>query len=542
MQAFVIMPFDQKLNRLYSMIIQDALERKGYTCIRQDMVNSGGHIMSRVIKNLAESDLVIAVLTDFNWNVAYELGIRHVMRRSGTLLMCDQNQQKDLKFDITGFDILYYDPNWMDNYSEESIISEIINRIELLEKNNSVESDSPVHDVYSTFPKSLLNISQDDMEKERTEYINNLKTENEELRKKNDELIDRFNALGIETTNNTNNKNIRDSIQIAVKNRIYYSDEAVDKLRELQNSNKADEFAEFLCDVIEHGFLDENDCTTVYLLCQRLDIPPLTKLFLEQAIEWYPDHEELNIYFANELAIYNNTREQAFIIANEMLGIVKKNGHFELVKHVSEKVIRAFFNVYLKLKKHKEILSLSPLLLSEYSKKSIQALIYRNVAVAYLHLDNIPDAKTNCEQALNISSQDDLSHHILFRIYRQAEDYTNAYLEAERCISCDSNDEDYYFIIAGFICDELYARTNLSSPPIAIDASDARRYAVPFILYALKIHPECARRALDFLKRNAFQEDFEHCFVALKTKLDLLEEFDDFDFSFVEYCFTQKEQ
>lgn len=540
MKAFVIMPYDQKLNRLYSMIIQDALDRKGYECIRQDMVNSGGHIMTRVIRNIVEADLVIAVLTDYNWNVAYELGIRHTVRRSGTILMCDQSQQQDLKFDISGFDILFYDPEWMEKYSEESVISEIVNRIELLEKKEETESDSPVHDVYTTFPKSFLNLSQDDTAKERTEYIKKLKAENEVLQKENKEILERLESLGLGKSTDSEKKNIRDSIHNAIKNSVYYSDEAVYKLRDLVNAGKKEEFADFLCDVIENGFLDEDDCRIVYTLCRRLDVPPLTKLFLEQATELYPDSEELNIYLANELAKFNNTREQAFVIANDMLGVVKKNGRVEPTKHVSERIIRAFFDVYLKLKKDSDIIALAPLLLSEYSKSSTKSLIYKNVALAQLHLDKIEEAKDNCETALKYSPQDDMAHYVYFRVYRQAEDFANAYLEAERCINCDPNDDDYYFIISGFICDELYARCSVDSNPVAIDSADVRKYAVPFIIYALAQNYECANRAVDFLKRNNFREDAERCIKTLKAGENLFAEFNDLDFSFVEYCLEQK--
>ena len=112
-KAFVVMPYDKRFNRVYSILIQGALERAGYECIRQDMTSQGGYILKNVIRNLAESDLVICLLSDFNWNVAYELGMRHAMARKGTILMCQKDQEKDLKFDLKGTNILFYEPDWL---------------------------------------------------------------------------------------------------------------------------------------------------------------------------------------------------------------------------------------------------------------------------------------------------------------------------------------------------------------------------------------------------------------------------------------------
>lgn len=57
-----------------------------YTCER--LKESHGSIKSNLVEKLIRADVVIAVLTDYNYNVLYELGMRHVMR-PGTLILIE---------------------------------------------------------------------------------------------------------------------------------------------------------------------------------------------------------------------------------------------------------------------------------------------------------------------------------------------------------------------------------------------------------------------------------------------------------------------
>lgn len=58
-----------------------------------------------IINNIENSDIVIAVLTDFNSNVWYELGIRHTLR-TGTIMLLQEGQK--VPFDIIDFGIIFY--------------------------------------------------------------------------------------------------------------------------------------------------------------------------------------------------------------------------------------------------------------------------------------------------------------------------------------------------------------------------------------------------------------------------------------------------
>ena len=534
-KAFVIMPYAKSFNRLYSIIIQGALEKMGYECVRQDMTGQGGHIMTNVIRNIAEADISIVDISDQNWNVAYELGIRHTMTKNGTIIMCRKDQKENEPFDIQGVNILYYDPNWMETFSEDQIISELVKRIEVAESSSVTTSDSPVHDVYTDLPESMLQLldaAQADRLQERLKV----------LQEENDQLKKRLENAGLSEDRQEQVVDIRTAIAQAIENSVYYSDGAVQKLRELQANGQKKEFADFLTDVLEKGYLDEFDCKVVYDLCRRIGIPPLTKVFLEQAAKLHPDSEELNIYLATELCASYKDREKAFIIANEMIGITKRDGQYALTKHVSTAVIKAFFDVYNKLKKFDEIIAMQDVLLHEYGKRDVQALVHRSVSAAYLKQDKLEEAERSCLTALEIAPEHSLNHYRMYQIKRAAEQLTDAYVELEQCIDCAPNDEDYYYMVAGFICDEYVARTSAEELPHVINGRLCRNYAVPFIIYALNMNPGAYSRAVDFLNRNGYNEDAKRCIHVLKERGDLFAEFSDLDFSMVAFCLENAEK
>lgn len=526
-KAFVVMPYDQKFNRVYSMLIKDAVERAGYECVRQDMAAQGGYILKNVIRNLAESDLVICLLSDFNWNVAYELGMRHTLARKGTILMCQKDQEKDMKFDLKGTNILFYDANWLDLEQDEQIINEILKMIQGIESRN--ESDSPVYDTYPELPNDLIQFVTSD----QSEAVKKLQDENTALKKA-------LEDAGLTKKEDTPHTDFRKTLMEAINNNVYYSDNAVAKLRELATEEDKTEFASFLADVIEKGYLDEVDCRIIYSICQsRIEIPPLTKAFLEKAVELHPDSEELNIFLANELAKNYNTQDQAFRLANEMFGITKKNGRYELTKHVSDQIIGAFYDVYLKLKKYTEITQLAEQLLEEYPKVSAQCRILQSTAIAYQYLDQLPQAKEFIHRAIALNPARDLAHYAYYRILRKEEAYPAAYAELEKCIKCEPSDNDYYYMMAGFICDEEIARTQEGDAPHTIEANDIRRYAVPFIVTSLARETSGSNlaRAKDFLFRNGFQEDYDRCIQALQNGESILTAFEnDLDLSMVSFC------
>lgn len=139
-KCFVIMPFsktvdnhDEEYWTIFFDTIKMIMEEKGYFCTRSEV--GPYKLFCNIINNIENSDIVIAVLTDFNSNVWYELGIRHTLR-TGTIMLLQEGQK--VPFDISDFGIIFY----KDSIGLEQRIKKSIE--DYLDKLDDSICDSPV--------------------------------------------------------------------------------------------------------------------------------------------------------------------------------------------------------------------------------------------------------------------------------------------------------------------------------------------------------------------------------------------------------------
>jgi CheY-like chemotaxis protein len=132
-RCFVIMPFSETSvkhteaywTNFFTAFLKPQLEKLGYTCIRSQARPS--NIISDVLNELCGADLVLAVLTDHNANVWYELGIRHVLSK-GTVMIMEKSQH--LPFDISHYGTLMYEDSIAAALDFEEKLKDFVNRIE----------------------------------------------------------------------------------------------------------------------------------------------------------------------------------------------------------------------------------------------------------------------------------------------------------------------------------------------------------------------------------------------------------------------------
>lgn len=96
-RAFIVMPYgkkkDPRANRYlecdpaFHRVYRPLLEDLDVQWVRADLQTDSGIIHSAMLSDLANSELVIADLSTINFNVAYELGIRHVFASRATVLI-----------------------------------------------------------------------------------------------------------------------------------------------------------------------------------------------------------------------------------------------------------------------------------------------------------------------------------------------------------------------------------------------------------------------------------------------------------------------
>jgi len=98
----------------FSDFVIPGLEAHGYTAYRSSA--SLNNITKDIITELAYSNLVLAVLTDGNSNVFYELGARHSLRK-GTIMILEKGMRPP--FDVGHHGILFYDRHNLNEFKKD---------------------------------------------------------------------------------------------------------------------------------------------------------------------------------------------------------------------------------------------------------------------------------------------------------------------------------------------------------------------------------------------------------------------------------------
>lgn len=104
---FVVMPFRDRLARIYKDHISPIAKELGLSVERADERKLSGAIMKDVWESIATCQIVIADCTGKNPNVFYEIGIAHTLGKSVILLT---QKKEDFPFDIQHMRYIAYRP------------------------------------------------------------------------------------------------------------------------------------------------------------------------------------------------------------------------------------------------------------------------------------------------------------------------------------------------------------------------------------------------------------------------------------------------
>jgi hypothetical protein len=155
-QAFIIRAFKTKkdsagtevdFERIHRELIAPAIEAAGLGGGTTGKIIDAGNIREDMFGLILEADLVVCDITMHNANVFYELGIRHALRKKGTVLI-----KGSPVADATPFDIL------TDRYLEYSVDKPADKLDELIQViratlNSARETDSPIFKMLPTLPE-----------------------------------------------------------------------------------------------------------------------------------------------------------------------------------------------------------------------------------------------------------------------------------------------------------------------------------------------------------------------------------------------------
>ncbi|MYA50339.1 MAG: hypothetical protein F4045_05620 [Chloroflexi bacterium] len=144
--AFVIMPFDEEFDLIYSGFIKPALEAASFSVERADDIESQQNILRDILEKIVRSDLIVADLTTANPNVFYELGLTHALRKPVILMT---QSITDVPFDLKSYRLLEYSTH----FGHIAEAKEMLTRYATGIADGSVSYGSPVTDFYqSTTP------------------------------------------------------------------------------------------------------------------------------------------------------------------------------------------------------------------------------------------------------------------------------------------------------------------------------------------------------------------------------------------------------
>jgi len=117
---FVIMPLKSEFNDVYATIRAACGKFPGVSFDRSDDFTQTGRITDQIIEALKNADLIIAVITEQNANVMYELGYAHALGRKVVVM----NADKDSPFDVRDYRQVRYTDD--DLPSAEEILTKFV--------------------------------------------------------------------------------------------------------------------------------------------------------------------------------------------------------------------------------------------------------------------------------------------------------------------------------------------------------------------------------------------------------------------------------
>jgi hypothetical protein len=133
-------------------VIKEAVEEAGLRCVRADEIIHSGTIDKPMYEWIYKADLVIADLSTYNVNAAYELGVRYGIRPGLTMIVAEDQFKNP--FDVSHIVVLPYEHLGKDIGRKEAVRfqKELTTRIPKLLQDAAV--DSPVYTYLSLRPPS----------------------------------------------------------------------------------------------------------------------------------------------------------------------------------------------------------------------------------------------------------------------------------------------------------------------------------------------------------------------------------------------------
>jgi hypothetical protein len=124
--CFVLMPFGEPFDEVYSRLIRPAIEGSGLEPMRADQISYPGPIMEQIRSAIQQSRMCVVDLTGRNPNVLYELGIAQTLAKPTILL---SRELDDVPFDIRQHRIIIYGTSPTDLAAAEKELAKAVQAV-----------------------------------------------------------------------------------------------------------------------------------------------------------------------------------------------------------------------------------------------------------------------------------------------------------------------------------------------------------------------------------------------------------------------------
>lgn len=488
--CFVIMPFGSSSPELkktfdgvYKGIIVPAIQEAGYEPIREDISATPGSIPKSIVKKLAESEMVVADLTGINPNVFYELGIRHVLSKSGTVLII--NKGEVIPFDNASHRVIQYTNELADlDDIHQQIVTAIVNR-----ENNIENADNIVHDTFPQFPIDLISFFEQSAQDNK---YNELQKNISVLTKENKQLRSMLASRGImdDVANVRIQRSVKEIIAEAKFALQKSGKEVMIHLHQFMANNEIDKFVDYLEDAMEAGYLSEDEYIQIQNLCESSGYLPLELAVMERAMDLFPNSNTVirtlsDVYTRMPL---QETKFKGVQIIENLLGIKEVNGNYVLTTantNVDKYNLATLFNAYGRLDLYKRTISICESY--EMLDLPLLPLIIRNKANAYGELKQIDKAQEAYKALLEMDYYDDTNHAFYAGFLADIGEYVSAYHEREIATILDLNDPNRFNNLAIEILNYNYVRCDDNTIEKLAAFDNVFYYVMPIFMHMIEM-------------------------------------------------------
>jgi hypothetical protein len=270
---------------VYQSILKPAAESAGYLVHRADIGQMPGNITADIINDLATADMVIADLTRGNANVFFELGIRHVLRKSGTVHVVDR--ESEIPFDVKQYRVVQYSADLADIPRATAEIADAIRRRE----EHSARSDNPVHDALAGLPADYRNIG----EEAQLQEIERLRAAFSEASHERDNLANMLAELdpGGSLSRQPSEYDVDEMLDQAEQVMKSTGEYMMLRLKQITNEGGREAFVRELRSVVKNPNLSQNDFMGLAQMCRSLGLIDHRRVVLEIANQRFPNTAEI---------------------------------------------------------------------------------------------------------------------------------------------------------------------------------------------------------------------------------------------------------